>query len=767
MVFKRMTLLLTVAGLTTFSSSRGFARDAAQSTVNWSTFLTRHDLVWDKLPTVWHEGAFVGNGLLGTMIYSEGTNVLQWDVGRSDVVDRGGRIAIGRFVLVPEGKTAGGTMRLDLWNAEARGVLLSDKALSRQEQIEWRAFTHADKLVNVIELSGPPAKLIFQHQAPDPAREIYQKTEIPAAERNPEPAYGETGAVHWCLQRFKAGGGYVVAWGERNLAPGRRVVCQTVDFVPDGSPEGKLTTAKATAVIQAELKGDYEKLVSSHRDWWHNFYPRSFLSIPDTRMESFYWIQMYKLASATRAERPALDLAGPWFRTTPWPKLWWNLNIQLTYWPVYAANRLDLGESLTRMIDDNITNLIDNVPAEWRADSAAIGRSASYDCVHSVKGRDGEERGDLTWALHNYWLQYRYSGDEQMLRDRLYPILKRAAGYYLHLLKLGDDGKLHLPVSISPEYPKNAPDTNYDLGLLRWALQTLLAINERFHLNDPLAAKWEEILVKLTPFPVDEHGYMIGAGVPFAQSHRHFSHLLMVYPLHVVDPESPEQKPLIIKTLNHWHSMPEALRGYSYTGGGAISAWVGNSDQIVPMLNKFLEFREGMGGTRYNLKANTMYTEAGPVIETPLAGAATIHEMVLQSWSMDPFGTHIRVFPALPAGWKDVSFDKLLAEGAFEVSAVRKGGKTKFVQIKSLAGAPCRVRTGLEGDIVASGSRTFIVETGKDKNGLPIATIDLKKGETVLLTSAGETLSPGELTIEPVAAQPNRLNFYGSAKADK
>ena len=87
MVFKRMTLLLTVAGLTTFSSSRGFARDAAQSTVNWSTFLTRHDLVWDKLPTVWHEGAFVGNGLLGTMIYSEGTNVLQWDVGRSDVVE--------------------------------------------------------------------------------------------------------------------------------------------------------------------------------------------------------------------------------------------------------------------------------------------------------------------------------------------------------------------------------------------------------------------------------------------------------------------------------------------------------------------------------------------------------------------------------------------------------------------------------------------------------------------------------------------------------
>jgi hypothetical protein len=102
--------------------------------------------------------------------------------------------------------------------------------------------------------------------------------------------------------------------------------------------------------------------------------------------------------------------------------------------------------------------------------------------------------------------------------------------------------------------------------------------------------------------------------VPFKESHRHFSHLMMIYPLHVVDPESPADKPLIVKSLNHWHSMPAALRGYSYTGGGAISAWVGQPDQIVPMLDKFLEFREGHGGTRFNLKANTMYTEAGPVI---------------------------------------------------------------------------------------------------------------------------------------------------------
>jgi hypothetical protein len=154
-----------------------------------------------------------------------------------------------------------------------------------------------------------------------------------------------------------------------------------------------------------------------------------------------------------------------------------------------------------------------------------------------------------------------------------------------------------------------------------------------------------------------------------------------------------------------------------------------------------------------------MYTEAGPVIETPLSGGASIHELVLQSWSMQTFGTHIRVFPAVPDDWKDVSFDKLLAEGAFEVSAVRRNGKTKFVQIKSLAGAPCRVSTSLAGKITASGDRQFKVTT-ETEDGQPVTVIDLKKGEIVLLTSGDEK----DLIINPVTAQSNRENFYGSPK---
>lgn len=763
---KRVRFWLLAGIVLVFSSPIRAVTAQEESAVDWSQFLARHDLVWNQLPTNWESGAFIGNGLLGAMIYSSGTNALQWDVGRSDVTDKGDRVAIGRFVLTlpkPE-MAARRTMRLDLWNAEASGQMLQRSAQpDGNVALEWRSFTHAIKPITVIEYSGiqgVAGQIVFQHLSPNSARAEYQKTAVSEEEQNPEAVFGHTGDVRWCLQKFKAGGGYVVAWGELEGAEGSRSFYFTVDFVPANDSKRKLSESKAVADIQTELNGDDPSFVNTHRKWWHNYYPESFLSIPDTRMESFYWIQMYKLASATRADREPIDLMGPWFRRTPWPHLWWNLNIQLTYWPVYTANRLELGESLIHLIDADRTNFINNVPAEWQDDSAGVGRSSPYDGVRSVPNATAKgnvlERGDLTWALHNYWLQYRYSGDEKLLRDGLYPILKLSIGYYLHLLSPGADGKLHLPVSTSPEYPKQAPDLNYDLSLLRWGLNTLLAVNERFNLNDPLASKWRDTLARLTPNPVDPAtGLMVGARQPFEESHRHYSHLFSIYPLHLLDPQSAADRPLIEKSLDHWASMPAKWRGYSYTGASAMSSWLGRRDDAVKFLNEFLD--KGF------VKPNTMYTESGPVIETPLSGAASIHEIVLQSWSMQPFGTHIRIFPAVPDDWKDVSFDKLLAEGAFEVSAVRRDGKTKFVAIKSLAGAPCRVSTSLDGEVVASGVRKFKLST-EIEDGQSVTVVDLKKGETVLLTSSNEKPTAEDLKIKPVAPQPGRENFYGSTK---
>jgi alpha-L-fucosidase 2 len=715
-----------------------------QDKIPWPQFMARHDLTWEKLPAPWHEGAFIGNGLLGAMIYlSADKQNLRWDIGRSDVVDRGGRIPVGTLTLKTVGALQSGTMRLDLWNAEATGVLRTDKG-----EIKFRSFTHASDLYTAIELETSDgergASWEFAPGLAVSARKVHRKEPLTDADKNPEPRLGETGGTKWVLQPLK-NGDHATAWREVTNGHRRVLLLSTAYF---DKPEGIMVKRMPTESVAAQdvenaAKTGLAKLTASHRAWWHSYWPQSFVSLPDTRLESFYWIQMYKLGSATRADRPAIDLMGPWFRSTPWPAIWWNLNIQLTYWPVYTANRLELGESLTRMIDANQANLIANVPEKWRGDSAMIGRTSSYD----LRGGWQKEFGNLTWALHNYWLQYRYSMDEAKLRS-LFPIMRRAVNYLMHNLSPGDDGKLHFPVDISPEYSKEAADTNYNLSLLRWGLQTLIESDAKLKMGDPLLPRWKETLEKLTPYPVDEKtGLMIGRDVPLAESHRHFSHLLMIYPLYTMNWEQPENRALIEKSLNHWIGFKGALQGYSYTGAAAIKAQMGKGDDAALLLNQFLDSY---------VKPNTMYLEAGPVIETPLAGAATLHEMLLQSW-----GGKIRVFPAVPDSWKDITIHNLRAEGGFLVSAARRNGKLQWVRITSLAGEPLRLDTKTFPATLDWWRFSKVNPFSDASKKVEFIDIPLKRGESI---SMGASPQIGDSVVEPVGAQEWRTNFYGSRK---
>jgi alpha-L-fucosidase 2 len=257
-------------------------------------------------------------------------------------------------------------------------------------------------------------------------------------------------------------------------------------------------------------------------------------------------------------------------------------------------------------------------------------------------------------------------------------------------------------------------------------------------IDDPLIPKWKETLEKLVPYPTDEHGLKISASVPFAQSHRHYSHLLMMYPLYIMNFDQPENRMLMIKSFDHWTSMPKAHRGYSYTGAASISAAMCRSDDAVMYLNRLLDEK---------ILPNTLYTEAGPCIETPLSGAAALNDMLLTSW-----GGKIRVFPGAPAAWHDITIHNLRTEGAFLVSAVRKNSQIKFIRITSLAGEPCRLVTNMPNP---SGPDVSIRKVaGSDYE----YELDLKKGQTVLLTPNGFS---AETVITAVPSQKERENYYG------
>lgn len=722
------------------------AAQTNKKNIDWERFLSRNDMVFDTLTTKWEEGLFTGNGLLGAMLYMKDSSTLRLEIGHTGVWDHRNnisalygkaRLPIGHFELKTAGRIIKNTARLDLWNAEARGEVITDKGT-----IKWRTLTLSQSDIIVFETNSTGEEKSFGWEW-KPEISISSRTkfskDIPEDyTANPPCIIAADKGIEYCRQPMLAGGDYTTSWysaGDK----GHRI-----NYISVAIDQQHTSLYKALQAVRAATKKNLRQLIAVHRMWWHAYYPESFVSLPDARLESFYWIQQYKLAAATREGKPAIDLMGPWFRYTPWPAYWFNLNIQLTYSPLYTANRLALATGLVKMIDDAKEQLIKNVPEQYQHNAAALGRSGAPDMNRPVSvyqeqdttaASFQQEMGNLTWCLYYYWLHYRYTMDEQF-KNSLFPILKRSINYYLNVMTKGEDGKWHLPYTYSPEYPGGTTrDCNYDLSLFRWGCETLLKIDP----DDSLATRWKDVLADLTDYPVDASGLRIGRDVPFAQSHRHYSHLLMIYPLYLMNWDQQENRALIEKSLQHWHSFPGALQGYSFTGGAAIYAMMGNGDKALNYLDQLLD---------KFVKPNTMYLESGPVIETPLAAAASIQDLLVQSW-----GGKIRIFPAIPGNWKNVSFKDLRTEGAFLVSAVRNNSETKWISIKSLAGEPCIIEPGIKGPLKIKGNNGLLTATGDGCYAL-----HLRKGASVILYSNEEDLL---IKAGPVVPEARENNYWG------
>lgn len=719
--------------------------------INWEQFMQKQDMVWELLPQYWYEAPFLGNGRLGLIIYKEPKeNCIRLETGNSEVHDHrpqkglfgNPRLLTGHFNISPKGQIKTGNMRLDIWNAEATATVETTEG-----SIRLRAFVHADKDVIVIQSETTGNESFALKWVPanaDSPRFLYSKTpqgkwmkdRMPADYvSNPQPTVTLKNDGGSSLQKLLYGGATAVSWKTQVKERKQTVYVSLVHSYPQTD-----AVQKSESVVQGAFKSGSPKLMKEHRHWWHSFYPKSFLSLDDGVKENFYWAQLYKLASATRGNKCLIDNTGPWLSITPWPNAWWNLNVQLTYWTLNASNHLDLAGSLEHALYDHTDNLRNNVQEPYRSDSYGVGRSSNLVCESEplkIPGKDkNAEVGQLAWACHNLWLIYRFKMDDNLLRQKFFPLLKGTMNYYLHFLYKGEDGKWHLPATYSPEYG-SAEDCNFDLALIRWGCQTLLDITHRLRMEDALASKWKEVVTNLTEFPQNENGLLIGRNTPYAFSHRHYSHLLSIYPLYLINVDNGGRE-LIEKSLAFWQSKKGSLLGYSFTGASSISSALGKGNDALRYLDGL--FSKFLG-------CNTMYRESGPVIETPLSAAQSMHDMMLQSW-----GGKLRIFPAVPDKWQNITYHNWRGEGAFLISAQRKNGKTTYIRIKSEAGEPCVVVTDLTNPVFIKGGKMIEPE----KVGEHTWTLPLKKGEEMFIRNASNAEN---FTVAPIKNKV--FNYFG------
>ncbi|MDF7809321.1 hypothetical protein P4E94_17890 [Pontiellaceae bacterium B12219] len=744
----------------------------AQTGVDWAKFLERHDLVWTEVPQAWHDGPFLGNGMLGSMLYQEDDHTLRISLGRADMEDhqpegttsfiRQSRLPNGYFTLKTVGKISGFEGRLDLYNAETRVQVKTENGT-----IDLRGLVHSQDMVIFYELIPTSGEKNFQLdfvplQAISPARlqsELAVKEQgdkAPGSRKswaaapyqyNPNPELTQIEGYSVSKQPLTCGGENGTAWVIKKGKQGAKRLFISIEH---SYPE---TTAASDAVVH--LRGienePLDQFVSRHRKWWHDYYPQSFISIDDTRMESFYWIQVYKFGAGARKGRAFMDTMGPWVvENTAWANGWFNLNTQLSYWFLSTANRMEVAESLFAKLDEKLPQLVANMPDDCKGECAGMGSIVPQTFISPV-GRVGSSfMGELLWTCHDYWLMLERTKDVGRTKNKFFPLLKKTVNAYLYFMVEGDDGKIHLPRTKSPEYG-GGEDCSFNLALFRWGLVTLIDLDEGYDINDPLLPTWKNTLARLADYPVNENGYMVAKDFPFEKSHRHYSHLMMIYPLIEVNWDQPENRELIKKSVDHWINYPgSGNAGYSFSGAAAMYALMGNGEGAARYLHIFLNMQELLPNGPGKIWCTTMYTETSriqPVTETPLSLCDSMQMMLLQSW-----GDKIRVFPAVPDHWKNITFAGLLAKGGFEVSAKRVDGKTCFIRIKSNAGEPCLLQTDIELGRIEGLPKSKVKQL---KDGL--YSIELKNGQTATLFVKGIE----DATIAPVVATPENCNVFG------
>ena len=690
------------------------------------------NLGWKTLPTHYFEGPYIGNGNIGAVIWKDENGSLLFESSRTDYYDhrndtlpllyRTCRLKAGNFTLSIDGTAIDGEMELDLYDAVVKGTLTTPSSTANV-----RIFNCDDRDVFVIELEKVKGNCDFNlSYNPYPC-------ESPRIDHMPHEGYmayppathESMDGINYCVQELpedekyenvgKGEAEFVAAWtreDDKNFV--RFYVTMRYTYPGKGAKE------IAKNELCDAVKEGVNKLFENHLCFWYDFWKDCLdISLPDSRMQNYYYLQTYRFAAATRKNGPVLDLLGPWYCPTTWPGIWWNMNEQITYSHISFANHPEYVNPVIDMLYDGRENLAANNEMDI-PDAYCLGRASGPDLLESASMQ--KEYGNLAYMLYYLYESNRTVMDDKVLGEKLLPLMIGAFKFLKAKTFTGNDGKLHFEESASPEFTSGVEDASYTISAAKWLARTIIEVHERLGIKDEICKICKEFLNNVTDYHIDkDNGFMVGKDLPLNCFHTHWSHFFMVYPYGEYDFESEEYKDTIHLTFEKWIQRQEEkfFGGFCSAGAMSLYALKGEGDNVLKRFDYYYNNKDFY----YNgMFTDTIYKgRFAPVFETPIGIVRGIQEMLVMHKH-----NAINVFGAVPSSWKDAEFSRMRTRGAFLVSAQMKNGKVTRVEIESLAGERCIVN-GKNLSHLKCNAPTCVLENDNIE-------ITLKKGEKAIFS---------------------------------
>jgi len=496
--------------------------------------------------------------------------------------------------------------------------------------------------------------------------------------------------------------------------------------------QGKAPGMRAATDLEAARDRPYAHMLADHRADHRRFFDRVTLDLPttpaadlptDERLAAlhgekegdpqlaalFFQYGRYLLIASSRPGTQAANLQGIWNdqMRPPWSSNYTiNINTQMNYWPAETTNLAACHLPLIDLVEE----LAPNGRATARTNYGCGGWTAHHNTdIWRQTGPVGDWGWGMpkwanwpmggAWLAQHVWEHYAFSGDEEYLRHRGYPLIRGAAEFCLDWLVEDDQGLLVTAPSTSPENDfiideegntcSVSTASTMDMAITWDVFTNCIEAGEILDVDADFRATLRAARDRLYPPHIGRHGQLQEWSLDWddpTDHHRHVSHLFGLHPgRQITVRNTPALAAAAKRSLE--------LRGDGGTGWS--KAW---------KINFWARFEDGDHARKmlFEALADNTYPnlfDAHPPfqIDGNFGATAGIAEMLLQSHvrsggPVSPWEVHL--LPALPAAWSEGKVTGLRARGGLEVDIAWRDGALGGATIRASLDGPCVVRYG-------------------------------------------------------------------------
>ena len=507
------------------------------------------------------------------------------------------------------------------------------------------------------------------------------------------------------------------------------LVCADTNYLNrrDKGWKGEHPHDRITATLDAAAKKRFDQLLEEHVKDYQALFSRLKLHIgkipdervqmpTDARLEAYkknrsdpglemlaFQYARYLMISCSRPGSLPANLQGLWNdnNNPPWRCDYHSdVNIQMNYWFVDMANLAECFEPYAEWL---------NSIREVRREDTKKQFNRRGWINHPENGIFGGStwkwsKGDAAWLAQNIWDHYRFTLDEEYLKNRAYPLLKELCEFWEDDLKELPDGTLVSPNGFSPEHGPTEDGVSFDQQLIWDLFSNYIEASERLGLDKDFRGKVASMRQRLLGPKIGRWGqlqeWMVDRDDP-KDTHRHLSHMIALHPGRQISPlTTPELAEAARVSMN---ARGDGATGWSKAWKINVWARLLDGNRAYKLLSETLQS---------NFAANLFDFHPPFQIDGNFGYASGVCEMVLQSH----MGT-IHLLPALPQAWPDGFVKGIRARGGFELDIYWAQGQLTKALIRSNKGSTCAVRVACPVTVTSQGKAV----ASTSENGAVIA----------------------------------------------